>query len=181
MASSNPLRYAGYRYDEVTGLYYLMDRYYDAKDGRFISRDTFHGFEDDPLSLNQYAYTKNNPVMNVDPSGHFAWAVPLYFIPGIGEVLLIGTVIVVSGVAIYYAGSWIYNKVKYYLSERSSKTAQEIISSEKKGSINREFPASMKNKTLKEIEKLAREGNRDAQKAKKLLNDKRFNKGDNRK
>ncbi len=119
--------------------------------------------------------------MYVDPSGHWAWVAPLYFIPGIGEIVLIGTVIVVLGVATFYAGSWIYKKAKYYLSVRSSKKAQEIISSEKKGSINREFPTSMKNKTLKEIEKLAKQGNRDAKKAKKLLNDKRFNKGDNRK
>jgi RHS repeat-associated protein len=70
MASSNPYRYAGYRYDEETGLYYLMARYYDANIGRFITRDTFHGFKDDPISLNQYAYTHNNPVMYIDPSGH---------------------------------------------------------------------------------------------------------------
>jgi RHS repeat-associated protein len=70
MASSNPYRYAGYRYDEETGLYYLMARYYDANIGRFITRDTFHGFEDDPQSLNLYTYTKNNPVMYVDPDGH---------------------------------------------------------------------------------------------------------------
>ncbi|SHE89409.1 RHS repeat-associated core domain-containing protein [Caloramator proteoclasticus] len=73
MASANPLRYAGYRYDEAIGLYYLMARYYDANVGRFITRDTFHGFEDEPRSLNQYAYTNNNPVMFVDPSGHLAW------------------------------------------------------------------------------------------------------------
>jgi RHS repeat-associated protein len=48
MASSNPYRYAGYRYDEETGLFYLMTRYYDANIDRFIIRDTFHGFEDDP-------------------------------------------------------------------------------------------------------------------------------------
>ena len=71
MASVNPYRYSGYRYDEATGLYYLMARYYDAGTGRFITRDTFHGFEDDQLSLNQYAYTNNNPVMHVDPSGHY--------------------------------------------------------------------------------------------------------------
>jgi len=71
IASENPYRYAGYRYDEGTGLYYLMARYYDAKDGRFITRDTFHGFEDDPQSLNQYAYVSNNPIMYIDPSGHW--------------------------------------------------------------------------------------------------------------
>lgn len=73
MASVNPYRYAGYRYDEETGLYYLMARYYDSSIGRFISKDTFHGFENNPQSLNQYAYANNNPVMYVDPSGHIAW------------------------------------------------------------------------------------------------------------
>jgi RHS repeat-associated protein len=75
MASANPYRYAGYYYDTETGLYYLMARYYDANIGRFITRDTFHGFEDEPLSLNQYIYTHNNPVIFTDPNGHavFSW------------------------------------------------------------------------------------------------------------
>ncbi|MFY0545664.1 RHS repeat-associated core domain-containing protein [Brevibacillus sp. H7] len=76
MASANPYRYAGYRYEEVTGLYYLNARYYDASVGRFITRDTFHGFEDEPNSLNQYSYAHNNPVKYIDPSGHWvqlAW------------------------------------------------------------------------------------------------------------
>jgi RHS repeat-associated protein len=70
MASSNPYRYAGYHYDEGTGFYYLMSRYYDSMSGRFLTRDTFHGFADDTQSLNQYVYTKNNPIMYVDPDGH---------------------------------------------------------------------------------------------------------------
>ncbi|MBM7616442.1 DNRLRE domain-containing protein [Alkaliphilus hydrothermalis] len=71
MASVNPYRYAGYRYDEVTGLYYLMARYYDAVVGRFISRDPFHGIEADPSSLNQYNYCGSNPVMYTDPTGNY--------------------------------------------------------------------------------------------------------------
>lgn len=70
MASQNPIRYAGYYYDEETGLYYLMARYYDAEVGRFLTRDSFHGFEDEPQSLNLYSYTKNNPVIYVDHDGH---------------------------------------------------------------------------------------------------------------
>jgi len=50
----NPYRYAGYRYDSETGLYYLNARYYKADVGRFISRDTFQGLEDEPLTLNLY-------------------------------------------------------------------------------------------------------------------------------
>ncbi|AGB41141.1 RHS repeat-associated core domain protein [Halobacteroides halobius DSM 5150] len=77
MAAENPHRYAGYYYDESTGLYYLNARYYDAEIGRFITRDTFQGFEDNPQSLNKYAYCQGNPVMNVDPSGHLPWGLGL--------------------------------------------------------------------------------------------------------
>jgi uncharacterized protein RhaS with RHS repeats len=56
------------------------------------------------------------------------------------------------------------------------RTAGEIIAQDKKGSINREFPSEMRDKTLEEIRALAREGNRAANTAKKLLTDLRFNK-----
>ncbi|AMX82386.1 hypothetical protein GS3922_01045 [Geobacillus subterraneus] len=79
LATANPYRYAGYYYDEETGLYYLMARYYEANMGRFITRDTFHGFENEPQSLNQYAYTKNNPVNSIDPNGHYSKRLDLGF------------------------------------------------------------------------------------------------------
>lgn len=65
----NPYRYAGYRYDEGTGFYYLQSRYYDPGMGRFLTRDTFEGEDTDPLSLNKYAYTENSPILMVDPDG----------------------------------------------------------------------------------------------------------------
>ncbi|MFS1519569.1 DNRLRE domain-containing protein [Bacillus sp. SCS-151] len=71
LASVNPYRYASYRYDEVTDIYYLMARYYNPKDGRFLTRDKFLGFEEDPSSLNLYAYVGNNPIMYIDPTGHW--------------------------------------------------------------------------------------------------------------
>ncbi|MEB3751186.1 hypothetical protein EP10_002027 [Geobacillus icigianus] len=49
-----------------------MARYYDANMGRFLTRDTVDGVENEPQSLNQYVYTKNNPLMYVDPDGNFA-------------------------------------------------------------------------------------------------------------
>lgn len=70
----NPYKYAGYRYDSETGFYYLNARYYWPAVGRFITRDTFQGIEDDPGSLNQYAYARNNPILFLDPSG-FAYRV----------------------------------------------------------------------------------------------------------
>jgi len=64
---------------------------------------------------------------------------------------------------------------------RGDKTAREIIQQEKKGSINNEFPKEWMDSTYNEILKEAQSGNKSAQKAKKLLDDKRFDKKDNRK
>jgi len=67
---SNPYRYAGYMFDEETGLYYLNSRYYDPETARFLSEDTYLGSASDPLSLNLYAYVKYNPLKYYDPTGH---------------------------------------------------------------------------------------------------------------
>ena len=99
MAALNPYRYAGYRYDEATGLYYLMARYYDANIGRFITRDSFHGFAGDPLSLNQYNYCGGNPVMYIDPTGHFriTW---LNSVKWVARIIDAAIIILVAGAAI---------------------------------------------------------------------------------
>jgi len=76
MASMNPYRYAGYRYDEETGLYYLMARYYDAEIGRFIARDIIQGFRERPNSLNLYLYAENNPIIFIDPHGNTPYYYP---------------------------------------------------------------------------------------------------------
>ena len=67
----NPFRYRGYFYDVETGLYYLQTRYYDPEIGRFITIDGIEYLDPETINgLNLYAYCGNNPVMNVDPTGH---------------------------------------------------------------------------------------------------------------
>jgi len=73
LADENPYRYAGYQYDEETGLYYLIARYYHPTHGVFLSLDPDPGDADDILTQNGYTYANNNPVMMVDPDGHFVW------------------------------------------------------------------------------------------------------------
>ena len=69
--TKNPFRYRGYYWDENLGMYYLMTRYYDPKTGRFINADSFEYLDPERINgLNLYAYCGNNPIMNVDPSGH---------------------------------------------------------------------------------------------------------------
>ncbi|WP_265446661.1 S8 family serine peptidase [Acetivibrio straminisolvens] len=67
---NNNIRYAGYQYDEETGLYYLNARMYDPKIARFLQEDTYRGDPNDPLSLNLYVYVKNNPLIYYDLTGH---------------------------------------------------------------------------------------------------------------
>ena len=73
IATKNPIRYRSYYYDDETELYYLKSRYYDPEVGRFITIDDISYLDPGSINgLNLYAYCGNNPVMNVDPSGHFA-------------------------------------------------------------------------------------------------------------
>jgi len=59
-------QYAGRRLDQDTGLYYNRARYYAPALGRFLNPD--------PIfikgGLNLYAYTGNDPLNRMDPSGH---------------------------------------------------------------------------------------------------------------
>ena len=70
---TNAFRYCGEYYDAETGTVYLRARYYNPSTGRFISRDSYAGKNEDPLSLNLYTYCHNNPVLYIDPSGHLIW------------------------------------------------------------------------------------------------------------
>nr|WP_276020145.1 RHS repeat-associated core domain-containing protein [Acetivibrio straminisolvens] len=74
----NNITYAGYQYDEETGLYYLNARMYDPKIARFLQEDTYTGTPDDPLSLNLYTYVKNNPLIYYDPTGHLESKISLW-------------------------------------------------------------------------------------------------------
>ena len=71
IATKNPIRYRGYYYDEVSGLYYLNARYYSPTWRRFISPDdTSYLDPATPNGLNLYAYCNNDPVNYADPSGN---------------------------------------------------------------------------------------------------------------
>ncbi|MGL6195692.1 MAG: RHS repeat domain-containing protein [Thermoguttaceae bacterium] len=61
--------YSGEQFDSKIGQQYLRARYYDPSTGRFNRLDPFFGNQSDPQSLHKYAYTHNNPVMGIDPSG----------------------------------------------------------------------------------------------------------------
>ncbi len=64
--NENPFRYRGEYYDTETGFYYLRNRYYDPKAGRFITEDPIRD------GTNWYTYCNGNPIRYKDPTGLIA-------------------------------------------------------------------------------------------------------------
>ena len=58
--------FTGKDWDEDIGLYYFNARWYDPEVGRFVSEDSVS----DPNNPNEYVYGADNPIINIDPTGH---------------------------------------------------------------------------------------------------------------
>ena len=52
------------------GKIYLRARHYVPLLGRFLTRDTWGGDANSPMSFNRWSYTEGNPINYTDPSGH---------------------------------------------------------------------------------------------------------------
>ena len=64
-------KFTGKERDAESGLDYFGARYYGSNMGRFMSPDsTGYSGLTNPQSWNLYAYTLNNPLRYIDPSGH---------------------------------------------------------------------------------------------------------------
>ena len=78
-AASNPAHHSTSKErDAETGLDYFGARYYSGAQGRFTSPDPVALKANrllDPQRLNLYSYTRNNPLISVDPDGRDAIAV----------------------------------------------------------------------------------------------------------
>jgi RHS repeat-associated protein len=66
----NDVTFTGSVSDMATGLQYMNARFYNPNTGRFLSQDSYSGNPYDPWTQHLYAYTANNPVNFIDPTGH---------------------------------------------------------------------------------------------------------------
>lgn len=69
-ASHSKYGFTGEQMD-VNGLTYLRARYYDAQDGRFISRDAWNGDANRSLSPKRWMYVEGNSINYNDPTGNY--------------------------------------------------------------------------------------------------------------
>jgi RHS repeat-associated protein len=81
--ATNAYQYAGEQFDGAIGDYYLRQRFYDTSSGRFGRMDIYGGSQQQPLSLNKYVYTQENPINGVDPTGYFTMFDALSVISGL--------------------------------------------------------------------------------------------------
>lgn len=65
----NPFRYRGYIWDKEICMYYLRDRYYNSKVGRFINQDKCLISAQRIGGTNVFAYCVNRPAQGCDPDG----------------------------------------------------------------------------------------------------------------
>ncbi len=79
---STRYRFTGYERDQETaagtsaGNDYAYARYYNSRLGRFMSGDPLDGDISDPQTLNKYAYVRNNPINEIDPTGLSGYCFP---------------------------------------------------------------------------------------------------------
>ncbi len=64
------LGYQGAYTDLDTGKVNMAARWYQPTTGSFVSRDTLTQSPDPSVQLNRYTYANDNPLTNIDPSGH---------------------------------------------------------------------------------------------------------------
>ena len=85
----NPFQYNGEWTDNFSQLQYLRARFYTPTLMRFVQQDSYD-------LANRFNYGDGNPIVNSDPSGHFASSWLNYVLGGIG--------LVVGVVGAYYSG-----------------------------------------------------------------------------
>jgi RHS repeat-associated protein len=163
-----PFGFSTKRTDPQTGLVYYGYRFYHPDMERWLNRDPIG--EDGGINL--YGFVENNPVNWIDPWGLARTTVDC----AIKQAASRGDVAELEGLLKMLD---LTSKQRILIQnniDRLKTKGGDLLAKEIKGSVKSEFPGEMKNKTLAEIIKMANEGNKRAQIAKKLLQSNKYKK-----
>ena len=101
LSKCNVFLYKEYIYDVETNLFLVSSRYYSPELCRWISPDDIEYLDPESVNgLNLYCYCLNDPVNNVDPTGHFA----------ISLGFLIGSIVIGAALGTVFAGGTAYKE-----------------------------------------------------------------------
>ena len=116
-------------YESSSGFYYLQTRFYDSETGRFINADDvgYLGASGDFASYNLFAYCSNNPVMFVDPTGHFIITITLggALLSAILTAVVDAIIITTAVAAVGLATAMTVDAVQSYKKEKAEEKAKE--------------------------------------------------------
>ena len=132
----NEVCYTSGVYDELTGLYYLNARYYNPESATFITQDSYRGEQGDYGTWNLYAYCGGNPVTCIDPTGHFAVAIPIIYYGASAVVSFAASVVVTKDLYDVVTGQR-ENKYKEKIAKVKSKAKTKAKSNGKNQSRTR--------------------------------------------
>jgi RHS repeat-associated protein len=145
--------------------HYNYFRDFDPATGRYVQSDPIGLYVG---SYSTYAYTNGNPISNFDRFGLASVEAAIADAIATGNVEALETLLEAADAS--------QAQVIKAAIQRLTSTADQVISRECQAGVRRVFPKSVLNNTLQEIKELARDGDRDAKTAWKLLNDLRFKK-----
>lgn len=74
LASPTDRGFTGHEHLDEVGLINMNGRVYDPGLARFLSADPFIKNPGDLQGFNRYSYVDNNPLIYIDPTGHFKWS-----------------------------------------------------------------------------------------------------------
>jgi RHS repeat-associated protein len=87
--------------DSYIKLIYLRSREYSPATGRFLTKDSWQGDYTRPLSQNSWNYVEGNPVNLTDPSGHWAYPIPLAWEDALKTHRFLGEGLVLAAKSLY--------------------------------------------------------------------------------
>ncbi len=112
-------QFAGHKEDPETGMKHFGARYYHGTSARWVSADRLTARAYDPLSLNKYAYVRNDPVNLTDPDGR----IPTF-------------AVTVWGRAYYWEAWWFYDPPSFPFSSAEGGRVTETRAAGSAGGVS---------------------------------------------